>query len=309
VKLRYANFPAASTFPCVAMERWAKDITARTNGAVNIETFPGGTLLDAKNMVRGVMQGQADIGCISVAYHPGAYPFLSVFELPLGFSSAETVSKVMWELYTKHQPMEVSKVKIIALFSSAPAQIMSARPVKTPEDLKGLVLRASGILADVAASLGVSPVSMPQSDTPEALQKGVVQGVFSSFDVLKDYNFADSCRYGLIVDMPVYPFMVFMNMKTWDSLPEEVQKAIMDLAPEHSAWTGKYVDAHGREALQWSEQTYAFAVTELDAARKNALREMARPVIDRWTATVSAKGIHAGALLEEVRLAKEKTEN
>jgi len=136
-----------------------------------------------------------------------------------------------------------------------------------------------------------------------------VQGVFSSFDVLKDYNFADSCRYGLIVDMPVYPFMVFMNMKTWDSLPEEVQKAIMDLAPEHSAWTGKYVDAHGREALQWSEQTYAFTVTELDAARKNALREMARPVIDRWAVTVTAKGIHAGALLEEVRLAKEKTEN
>ena len=307
-KLRYANFPAAATFPCIAMERWARELTARTDGAVNIETFPGGTLLDAKNMVRGVMQGQADIGCISFAYHPGAYPFFSVFELPLGFSSAEAASKVMWELYAKHQPKEVSRLKLIALFSSAPSQIMSAKPVHSPEDLKGLVLRASGILADVAGSLGVSPVSMPQSDTPEALQKGVVQGVFSSFDVLKDYNFAESCRYGLIVDMPVYPFMVFMNLNTWNSLPAKVQKAIMDLAPEHSAWTGKYVDGHGREALQWSERTYAFAVTELDAARKKALLAMARPVIDRWIATVTAKGVNAGALLEEVLSAKEKAE-
>ena len=305
VRLRFANFPAAATFPCIAMEQWAKDITERTGGAVNVETFPGGTLLEAKNMVRGVMQGQADIGCISLAYHPGAYPFLSVFELPLGFSSAEAASKVMWDVFTKHQPAEVAKVKIIALFASAPSQIMSSRPVKNAEDLKGLVLRSSGILADVAAALGASPVSMPQSDAPEALQKGIVQGVFSSFDVLKDYNFAESCRHGLVVDMPVYPFMVFMNMKKWNSLPADVQKAIMDLAPEHSVWTGRYVDGHGRAAVKWSEETYAFTLTELDAEQKKALREKARPVMDEWVKRAEAKGVAAKALLEEVAAARD----
>lgn len=305
VRLRYANFPAAATFPCVAMEQWAKDITARTNGAVEVETFPGGTLLEAKNMVRGVMQGQADIGCISIAYHPGAYPFLSVFELPLGFTSAEDASRVMWDIYSRRQPKELSKIKVIALFSSAPSQIMSAKPVAAPEDLKGLTLRSSGILADVAAAFGASPVSMPQSDTPEALQKGVVQGVFSSFDVLKDYNFAESCRHGLVLDGPVYPFMVFMNLKKWESLPADVQKAVMDLAPEHSAWTGKYVDAHGLEAVQWSEKTHTFSLARLDAAQKQALLQTARPVIDAWLKRASDKGVDAKALLEEVTHAKE----
>lgn len=304
IRLRFANFPAAATFPCVAMEQWARDITERTNGAVAVETFPGGTLLEAKNMVRGVIQGQADIGCISLAYHPGAYPFMSVFELPLGFTAAEDVSRVMWDVYTKHQPKELSRVKVIALYSSAPSQIMSAKPVEKPEDIQGLILRSSGILADVAASMGASPVSMPQSDAPEALQKGVVHGVFSSFDVLKDYNFAESCRYGLEVDMPVYPFMVFMNMKKWESLPADVQAAIMALAPEHSAWTGKYVDAHGREAVKWSEDTYQFSLTRLDAAQKKSLLAMARPVIDAWVAKAGQKGVAAEALLEEVLRAK-----
>lgn len=306
VRLRFANFPAAATFPCIAMEQWAKDITERTNGAVAVETFPGGTLLDAKNMVRGVMQGQADIGCISLAYHPGAYPFMSVFELPLGFSSAEAVSRVMWDIYLKHQPKELAKVKVIALYSSAPSQIMSAKPVAKPEDLKGLILRSSGILADVTAAIGASPVSMPQSDAPEALQKGVVHGVFSSFDVLKDYNFAESCRYGLEVDMPVYPFMVFMNLKKWNSLPQNVQKAIMDLAPEHSEWTGKYVDGHGRAAVKWSEETYGFTLTKLDAAQKRSLLEEARPVIDEWVKKAAARDIDGQALLQEVLDAKEK---
>ena len=308
IRLRYANFPAAGTFPCIAMEQWVKDISERTNGAVVVETFPGGTLLDAKNMVRGVMQGQADIGCISIAYHPGAYPFLSVFELPLGFASAEEVSRVMWETYAKHQPKELAKIKVIALYSSAPSQIISARAVTTPEAIKGLTLRSSGILADVAATFGASPVSMPQSDTPEALQKGVVQGVFTSFDVLKDYNFAETCRHGLVVDGPVYPFMVFMNLKKWDSLPEDVQKAIMALAPAHSVQTGAYVDQHGRDAVKWSEDTHAFRLVELDAAQKQALRETARPVIENWATRATSKGVDAKALLEEVTSAKKRAQ-
>lgn len=304
IRLRFANFPAAATFPCIAMEEWAKVITERTNGAVNIETFPGGTLLEAKNMVRGVMQGQADIGCISLAYHPGAYPFMSVFELPLGFPSAEKVSRTMWEAYVKHQPKELSKVKVIALYSSAPSQIMSTKHVKTMEDIKGMTIRASGILADVAASVGASPISMPQSDAPEALQKGTVAGVFSSYDVLKDYNFAESCRYGLSVDGPVYPFMVFMNQKKWDSLPANVQNAIMEYAPEHSEWTGRYVDAHGKRAVEWAAQTYAFSLTEMSAEAKKVFLETAGPVIDAWVKKAEGKGVNAKALLEEVIAAK-----
>jgi TRAP-type C4-dicarboxylate transport system substrate-binding protein len=308
VKLRFANFPGASTFPCIAMERWADELRAKVGGAVDIETYPGGTLLEAKNMVRGVMMGQADIGCISLAYHPGAYPFLSVFELPLGFASAEAVSEVMWDVVTGHSPAEVEKVKVIAVFSSSPSQILSSKPLRGPEDLRGLVLRSSGILADVAATFGASPVSMPQSDTPEALQKGVVEGVFTSFDVLKDYNFAESCRYGMIVDMPVYPMMFFMNQKTWDALPGEVRDAIMAIAPEHSVWTGRYVDAHGREALRWSEETYGYQVTELDAAQNAALMEQARPVIDAWLVKAAERGIDGKALLDEVMAAKKAVE-
>lgn len=308
VKLRFANFPGASTFPCIAMERWADEVRKKVGDAVVIETYPGGTLLEAKNMVRGVMQGQADIGCISLAYHPGAYPFLSVFELPLGFSSAEAVSRVMLDILGRHSPAEVEKVKVIAVFSNSPSQVLSTTPLSGPEDMKGLVIRSSGILADVAAGLGASPVSMPQSDTPEALQKGVVQAVLTSFDVLKDYNFAESCRYGMVVDMPVYPMIFFMNLKKWNSLAPELQAAIMECMPEHSVWTGNYVDTHGKNALQWAEETYGYQLTELSAEQKAALMESACPVIDEWVKKAEARGIDGKALLEEIMAAKKAVE-
>ena len=48
-KLSYANFPPAPTFPCVQMERWKGEVEKRTGGQVSIDTYPGGTLLGAKD--------------------------------------------------------------------------------------------------------------------------------------------------------------------------------------------------------------------------------------------------------------------
>lgn len=305
VVLRFANFPGASTFPCVSMERWAEQLRAKAGDAVVIETYPGGTLLEAKNMMRGVMRGQADIGCLSFAYYPGAFPLLSVFELPLGFTSAEAASRTMLSVLEQHAPAEISSVKVLAVFSSPPSQMLSTTPLAAPEDMEGLVVRAAGVVSDVAAALGASPVSMPQSDTPEALQKGVVRGVLTSFDVLKDYNYAESCRHGLRVDMPVYPMMFFMNKKKWDSLPPALRQAITELMPEHSVWTGRYVDAHAEAALKWAKETYDYRVTELTAAQKEELARRARSVIAAWLQRAQARGVDGERMLEIVTAAKE----
>ncbi len=55
IKLTYANFPPAPTFPCVQMERWKAEVEKRTGGKVAVQTFPGSTLLNPKNMFEGVI--------------------------------------------------------------------------------------------------------------------------------------------------------------------------------------------------------------------------------------------------------------
>src|SRR3972149_11163036 len=74
IKLTYANFPPAPTFPCVQMERWKTEVEKRTNGKVKVDTYPGSTLLNPKNMFDGVIAGTADIGCLATSYQPGGFP-------------------------------------------------------------------------------------------------------------------------------------------------------------------------------------------------------------------------------------------
>lgn len=306
ITLNYANFPPAPTFPCVQMERWKTEVEKRTNGQVQIKTFPGGTLLDAKNMMDGVIGGMADIGCLCMAYQPGRFIVTNATALPFGFKDATQASLVLWDLYNKYKPEAFSKVKVLAMFTSAPANIYAKVPVKNLDDLKGLQLRASGGVAQVLKVLGATPVGMPQSETPEALQKGVVKGAVSSLETLMDFKYAELCPYVTIFDGPVYPFAVVMNMNSWKSLPKDVQKVMDELGREQSEWTGKYMDDHVQESIEWSKKNYKIQVTELSAEQRAKWDAMLEPLFTQWSQDAKAKGLPADAILSDIKALKEK---
>ncbi len=300
IKLSYANFPPAPTFPCVQMERWKKEVEKRTGGKVAVNTFPGGTLLDAKNMMDGVIAGQADIGCLSMAYQPGRFIVTNATALPVGFPNATVASLALLDLYNKYKPKEFADVKVLTMFTSAPANIYAKKPVRNLDDLKGLKLRASGGVLQVLKTLGATPVGMPQSETPEALQKGVVLGAASSLETLMDFKYAELCRYVTIMNGPIYPFAVVMNRSKWNSLPKDVQKVMDDLAMEQSEWTGKYMDGHVKKSIAWSKKTYNIEMIELPKEEVVKWDKLLEPITDKWVKDAEAKGIPATEILKDI---------
>jgi len=305
IKLNYANFPPAPTFPCVQMERWKKEVEKRTAGKVAIKTFPGSTLLGAKNMIDGVIAGTADIGCLCMAYQPGRFIVTNAIALPVGFPDATVASLALWDLYKKYKPKAFAKVKVLTMFTCAPANIYAKKPVRNLEDLKGLELRASGGTAQALKALGATPVGMPQSETPEALQKGIVQGAASSLETLMDFKYAEICKYVTIFNGPVYPFAVVMNMDKWNSLPKDVQKVMDGLGIEQAFWTGNYMDKHVDKSVEWSKKNHNIEITKLTKKELANWNRLLRPLKDQWITKAKAKGLPARAILRDIRVAKE----
>ncbi|MBN1931845.1 MAG: TRAP transporter substrate-binding protein [Desulfobacterales bacterium] len=300
IQLNYANFPAAPTFPCVQMERWKNEVEKRTNGKVVINTFPGGTLLDAKNMFDGVIAGQADIGCLCMAYQPGRFVVTNATSLPLGIPDAGVGSRVLWDLYNKYKPEAFAKVKVLTMFTTAPSNIMSSKPVRNIDDIKGLDLRASGGAAQILKAWGANQVGMPMSATPEALQKGVVQGLFSSIEVMKDYKFAELCRFVTMTNTVIYPFAVVMNLESWNSLPEDVQKVFDGMSTEQAEWTGNYMDNHVKESMDWSKKEYNVEFIYLTAEQKMRWDNMLKPITDKWIQDAQKKDLPAEAIVQDI---------
>ena len=310
IKLSYANFPPAPTFPCVQMERWKTEVEKRTNGKVKVDTYPGSTLLNPKNMFDGVIAGTADIGCLATSYQPGAFPVVEAIDLPLGWPSATVASVSLWDLVDKYKPKELEKVKVITMFTCPPANIMSMKPILSLGDIKGYELRASGTGAKILEILGAAPVAMPQSDVPEALQKGVIKGNVSSLEVMKDFKYAEYCHYVTSnVNLFVVSFAVVMNQAKWNSLPDDVKKVIDDMRKEQAIWTGQYVDNHVNEAMKWSKETHKVQVNTLPKAELDKWYALLNPMMDKYLKDYEAKGLPTKAILDDVMKLKAKYSN
>ncbi|HPU28930.1 MAG TPA: TRAP transporter substrate-binding protein [Syntrophorhabdaceae bacterium] len=308
IVLKYANFPPATTFPCVQMERWAKEVEKRTNGKVKVQTFPGGTLLPAKSIFDGVITGTADIGNFAMSYQPGRFPVSEAIDLPIGFTSAKAASLALSDLIEKYNPKEFEKVKVITLFTCPPADIMTKIPVKSLKDLKGMELRASGTGAEVLKRLGATPVGMPQSEAPEAIQKGVVKGNVSSMEILKDFNFTAYLPYATEANLFVVSFAVVMNKDKWNTLPADVKKVIDDMRREQAEWTGKYVDDHVQEALKWSKEKYNHQLFKFSDADMKEIERLTKPMIDEYIKKVNAMGLPGEQIIKDVYALKAKYE-
>ena len=307
-KLTYANFPPAPTFPCVQMERWAKEVDQRTKGKVKVQTFPGGTLLAAKNIFDGVMSGTADIGNFAMSYQPGRFPVSEAIDLPLGFTSAKAASLTLYDLIDTYQPKEFAGVKVLTLFTCPPANIMTRTPVKSLGDLKGMELRVGGTQADIIKRLGGIPVAMPQSDTPEAIQKGVVKGHVSSMEVLKDFNYAAYTPNATIANLWVVSFGVVMNKDKWAALPADVKKVFDELRREQALWTGRYVDEHVLEAVRWSKEKYNLQIFEFPADQQAQIPQLLAPMVDEYVKRVTAAGLPGDQIVKDVMALKAKHE-
>ncbi len=301
INLNYANFTPAPTFPSVQMERWKTEVEKRTNGKVKVNTFPGGTLLATKNMYDGVANGIADIGCLCMAYQPGRFRVTNALSLPFGIPNAKLGSKVLWEVWKKFEPKEFDKVKVLTMFTSAPTNLMSTFPIRTLQDVKSASLRASGGAALILSEWGANAVGMPMPATVEALQKGIVKGLFSSLEVMKDLKFAETCKYVTITNTVVYPFAVVMNKAKWNALPNDIKKILKELSEEQVEWTGDYMDNHIVEAMKWSKNEQNVEVISLTPEQLATWNAKLEPLEGKWVDEINSAGLPGKKMLQEIK--------
>lgn len=187
------------------------------------------------------------------------------------------------------------------MFTTAPANIMSRVPVRNLSDIKGLALGAPGGASQLLNAWGANQIDIFMSETPETLQNSVLQGLFSSLEVMKDLTYAEYFHYVTKTDAIIYPFAVVMNMDTWNSLPVNVQKVIEDLGTEQSEWTGRYLDYRVKSSIEWSQKTYQVEFVQFSQEKKAKWDVKLSTITEKWIKEATSKGYPAEAILEDIK--------
>ena len=290
IKLKYSIFFPAPHKNTVLATEWAKEIEKRTNGAVKITVFPGGTLTHADKCYDGVVKAISDIGMSVLSYTQGKFPLTEVIDLPLGYKNGLAATKLINAYWKKFQPQEFNDVKVMYFHAHGPGILNTKTPVKNIDDLKGLKILCHGLSAKVVSALGGTPVIMPMPGRYDALQKGAAEGALNPIEALKGWKLGEVIKYTTENFGSAYStgFFVVMNKDKWNSLPADVQKVIEGVNVEWIEKTGKLWDQIDREGREFTlARGNKIIALKKDEDEKWAKR--VRPILDEYVADMKTK--------------------
>jgi TRAP-type C4-dicarboxylate transport system, periplasmic component len=159
---------------------YCDEVNKRGEGIVHIDVYWGGTLLNAKGLIPGLQDGTADLIFHTGAYLLGTYPIVGIEIIPVWKNLLHTqdmlVGTPLYEL--KNEVLAKKNMYEIAFGGGIPEFIFTRdKEVHSPEDMKGMRIRAAGLVeSKVAQALGAAPATIPSADLPEALNRGTVDG-------------------------------------------------------------------------------------------------------------------------------------
>jgi TRAP-type C4-dicarboxylate transport system substrate-binding protein len=219
----------------VAYEAWLKEIEKRTNGMVKAEFYWASSLLKVSETVKGTGAGIADV-CFDVpGYHPSETPLSTIGELGYVTNHGDTAARALTELYQQYpvfnKEFDRHNLKVMFFVPFPPTIIGFVKPARTLEDLKGRKIRALGLLNDVVAKLGGTPVGIPLNDMYESLSRKVIEG-YTGFGLSGVHGFKldEVCKHYVDFGYGSYNVgIVFMNKDRWNSLPPDVRKVIEEV--------------------------------------------------------------------------------
>jgi TRAP-type C4-dicarboxylate transport system substrate-binding protein len=300
--LTYSIFFPPSHDQCKAGDAWAREIEKRTNGNVKITVFPAGTLTKANQCYDGVVNGISDIGMSCFAYTRGRFPIMEALDLPHGYPNGQIATHVANDFFTKMRPKELSDVKVLYLHGHGPGLLHTQKAVRSLDDLKGLKIRSTGLSAKVTKALGGVPVAMPQPATYEALQKGVVEGTFTPIETLKGWKQAEVVKFTTDCKGVGYTTAMFvvMNLKKWNSLPENIRKVFEDVSRE-------WIDVHGnvwdKSDAEGRDYTLSLGNEIIPLPEEENARWViaVKPIIDEYIATNEKKEITGNNAVREIK--------
>lgn len=306
VTLKLHQFlPAQANVPKLVLDVWADNVEKSSGGRIKIDRFPSMQLGGKPpELMDQAINGVADIVWTVVGYTPGRYPSTEVFELPFMVSDARAASSAYWQMFEKHmKDTEFKDLHIVGAWVHGPGMFHTNKPVETPADLQGMKIRGGSRLVNQLLELtGATPVGLPVPAIPEALSKGVIDGTTIPWEVtgaLKVPELVDNHTEFEGPALYTLTFVLAMNKAKYESLPDDLKKAIDDNSGlEFSIFAGgTQADSDG-PAREFALDNGNNIITVSDTS---AWEAAVQPIYESWVNDMKSRGIDGQALIDEAR--------
>ncbi|MCS7297501.1 MAG: TRAP transporter substrate-binding protein [Bacteroidia bacterium] len=229
-------------------------------GKITFRKFLSGQLGGEVEMVRSVRMGTLEAGMFSIgALAEGlSMPELMVLEMPFLFESDEEVDYVMDALFEDFKRRLAEKDLVLVFWGVNGWRHFgcASRPILSPNDLKGLKMRAqeTPIYIEMYKALGATPVPLAGPEVLMALKNRMVEGFDQTVVFSVSTGWIQQVKHFTLSAHIYQPGGLVLSKKFFDKQPPEVQRALL-VEAERAA-----LQAAGRKLVREDEQSILASV-------------------------------------------------
>lgn len=287
IVVKFSHVVAVDTPKGQAALKFKELLEQKSNGAFKVEVYPSSQLYGDKEELEALQANNVQFIAPSSTKLVGFNPAYQIPDMPFLFKDDQTAYK-FYDSETGQKLMKSlgSKGMLgMAWWPNGPKQFTdSKRPLKKPEDFKGLKFRtqSGGVLDDQFKALGAGSQTMAFGEVYQALQSGAVDGQENTFNNIDTQKYAEVQKYMSISNHGRIDYVVLTNTKFWNSLTPEQQKLVSDCMKEATAYERKLAEELNQKSYDKLKAGGKMQIYTLTDADREAFIKAMQPVYDKY---------------------------
>lgn len=254
-----------------------------SGGKMKLDIYPSAQLGAENQCIELLQIGSMDLTKVSSAALEGFVDAFKVFGIPYLFRSrphyfAVIDGPVGQQLLASTEPYWF---KGLAYFDSGARSFYTiSRPVRTPEDLRGLKIRVqkSPIAVEMMKTFGGSATPVDWGELYTALQSNVVDGAENNPPSVTTAFHHEVAKYFSVNEHTMCPDVIIISLETWNKLNPKEREWLRKAADEATLYQRKLWETQEKQSLEEMKEKGM----EIIYPDKQPFMEAAAPMIEAY---------------------------
>ena len=234
----------------VALEQFAEQVTANTEGRVSASVFNNGVLGSQPDAIEQTRAGALDFANFNMGPMGPIIPETNVLSLPFLFTGEDQMHKALdgdvGQIFA--DAMQAKGLVPLAWFDSGARSFYNTKkPIVTPADLDGMKIRVmnNDLYVDMIAALGGNATPMAFAEVLQSLKTGVIDGAENNWPSFESTSHFEEAGFYSLSEHLIIPECICVSTAAWEALSPEDQEIVRQAA----------VDAAVVQRELWAERS------------------------------------------------------
>jgi tripartite ATP-independent transporter DctP family solute receptor len=219
-----------------AFEYFAEILEERSKGRIVVKNYHSEQLAKEIEAIRLIQAGVIDMTTTGSMLN-NWIEIIAFSELPFLYRDSVDMKNLINGPIGKRMALEMREktgLRPIGYFQRGPRHLTSNRPIKHPDDLKGLIVRVPSVPSFVTTwqALGAKPTPMAFSEVFTSLQQGTIEAQENPFAMIKAAGFSEVQDFINLTEHVVSWTYPVIGEKQFMEFPDDLKEIFLEAADD-----------------------------------------------------------------------------